>query len=30
MVSEYVKRHLVPHLKEKAITREQYDKIKEK
>ena len=30
LVSEYVKRHLVPHLKEKAITREQYDKIKEK
>ena len=30
LVSEYVKRHLGPHLKEKAITREQYDKIKEK
>lgn len=30
LVSEYVKRHLGPHLKEKAITREQYDKIREK
>ncbi len=30
MVSEYVKRQLQPHVKDSSISKEQYDKIKEK